>query len=141
MGMVGERRQHGIEPGNAIVIEQQPHPHAAVRSGSQFIEQKQPGGVTMPDVILHIETGLRLPYHQHPCRKGLQGIIERVNAGQPRAGHRLRRQHTQRRRIVGNPHCRQAIAPARQPMQQHEQPQPGERRHHRGSTNRAQTGR
>ena len=80
---VGVRVDDGedrVQPLDAVVVEQHPHAHAALGGIPELLEQEEPGGVGMPDVVLHVERALRRAREQDPGGKGVPSLRERVDS-------------------------------------------------------------
>lgn len=69
-----ERREHGIETGGVVVVEQQPNTDAAVGGTPQRREQHGTGHIVVPDVIPHVEGALGGIGQQRARREGIMPI-------------------------------------------------------------------
>ena len=54
-GVRVELGQLGVEAGRAVVVEQQPDPHAAIGRALQCVEEEDAGEVAVPDVVLRVD--------------------------------------------------------------------------------------
>jgi len=80
---VGMRVEHGddrVQPLDAVVVDQQPHAHAALGGVPELLEQQEPGDVGVPDVVLHVEGALRRARERDPGGEGVPSLRERVDA-------------------------------------------------------------
>lgn len=100
VGMPVERREDGVEPGDAIVIQQHAHAHAAVGCLPHGLQHQCAGKIAVPDVILNIETACRRACKEDARGKSVAAVIEHMDAGQPRMAFRQRRSPTPERRIA-----------------------------------------
>jgi hypothetical protein len=74
----GQQRVHAL---GVVVVEQQPHPHAALGRAVQRLHQQAARGVGAPDVVLHVEGALGGVGDQHPGREGVVAVVQRDDAG------------------------------------------------------------
>ncbi|MCY1295647.1 hypothetical protein D9M70_449960 [compost metagenome] len=96
MGVHG--REQLIHAGQAVVVEQQAHAHAAVGGLVQRLQQQRAGQVVAPDVVLHVERALRRACQVDARGEGGLGVVQRVDAAEPGlAGQRGRDRAAQRR--------------------------------------------
>lgn len=79
-----ERGQLLVEPDRVVVVEQQPHPHAAVGRSAQGAEQQRAGLVVVPDVVLHVERALGGARKQHARSERVEPVGQRMDAGAAR---------------------------------------------------------
>ena len=57
--MRGQRRKVRVLRARIHVVDQQAHPHAAIRRLEQLVGEELAGEIGVPDVGLHVETALR----------------------------------------------------------------------------------
>ena len=81
-----ERGERVVQAARAVVVEEQPHPHAALGRLPQRLAEKSAGRVGAQDVVLDVEAALGGAREQHARRKGVAPVAERMDAG--RAGMR-----------------------------------------------------
>ncbi len=111
-----ERCDAVVEAARVVVVEQQPHAHAALRRLPQRFAQQAAGDVAAEDVVLHVEAALGGARQHHARGKGVAAVRERMDAGLAAVrGHR-RREHAPEARIgrVGERARGRAIRAARQ---------------------------
>ena len=89
-----------IDAGRAVIVEQQPHPHAPVRRAPQGVEEKRPREVRFPDIILDIEAALGRIGQDHARGKGVVALDQRVHPAEPRMGFEERRDPAAKTRVV-----------------------------------------
>ena len=69
-----ERREIGVQAGDAVIVKQKADPHPALCGLPQFVKKKKPGRVPLPDIILHIDGAFRCADQGDPCHEGVRSI-------------------------------------------------------------------
>ncbi|MNT17181.1 hypothetical protein D3C72_1523190 [compost metagenome] len=85
-----QRGQDLVQPGGAIVIQQQADAHSAVGRLVQRLQQHGACHVAMPDVVLHIQAAFGRARQHHARGESVVGVGQRVDAGFARVGRRQR---------------------------------------------------
>jgi hypothetical protein len=93
----GERR---VEAGDAVVVEEQAHPHTAGCRLAQLLEEQAPRDVVVPDVVLHVERALGGAREQHARGEGVARIEQRIHARAARVPASLGRNRAAERRAL-----------------------------------------
>ena len=80
--MAIETRQRIVQARRVVVVQQQPHLHAAPGRLQQRAEQQASRHIVLPDVILHIQRALRFAHQQIAGRESVEPVRQRMNAAQ-----------------------------------------------------------
>jgi hypothetical protein len=101
VGVSVERGQDGIEAGGVLVVQQEPHAHAAVGRPADRLEQQGPRHVVAPEVVLRVQRPLGRVGQEDAGRERAAAVGQRDHAGP--AGVRLdeRRDHPAEPRVSG----------------------------------------
>ena len=111
-----QRREDRVHPGDAIVVQQQPHPHAAFGGIAQRAQQHHPRHVVVPDVIHHVDRPLGPIGQQDPADQRAAAIGQRHHAAlagmgrqrlgraRPQRGFRVKGDRGFRRAAIGFGH-------------------------------------
>ena len=79
-----ERGERRVEAGGVVVVEQQPHAHAAVgRRAQRSSNSSVPDHVLVPDVVLDVERAFGGLGQPHARRERVARVGQRIHAGQP----------------------------------------------------------
>ena len=106
-----ERGQRRVERrGDAEVVQQQAHTHAAIGGFMEFFEQQGAGQVVAPDVVLDVQRALRRADQIHASRKRHMRIGERIDAGGARMRCKPGGDGTAEQVVVGGLRRRQRIS-------------------------------
>ena len=71
VGMGVERGQRRVDAAGAVVVQQQPHPHAALGGVAQGVEQQRARRILVPDVVLDVERAVGGPRQERPRGEGI----------------------------------------------------------------------
>ena len=99
--------QQSVLPGGVVVVDQQPHAHAALRGVTQRTQQPAAGVVVLEVVVLQVQRHLRAPRQLHPRVQRIAAQWHQAQPGMQRvgpvgAGHAAqRRLHGQRNGFAG----------------------------------------
>ena len=84
VGLRVERGERFVEAAGVVVVEQQPHPDAAIGGAAQCVEQQRAREVVVPDVVLHIEAALGDIGEPNPRGERIASTEQWNDARQPR---------------------------------------------------------
>src|SRR3546814_7548415 len=73
-------RQHTVHPGDAVVVQQHPHPNASIGGLVHGFQQQGSRSVAVPDIILDIETADGGARQQSAGGEGVTAVVQLVNA-------------------------------------------------------------
>jgi hypothetical protein len=96
-----ERRDRVVEPARAVVVEQQPHAHAALGRAPQGFAQKRAGDIGAPDLVLHVEAAVSGLGKHHPRGECVARARERMDRALAGVRGKRRRQRAAKARGRG----------------------------------------
>ena len=96
-----ERRERRVQPARVVVVEQQPHPHAAFGRLPQRLAQESAGRVVAQDVVLDVEAAIGGAREQDARSECVARVAERVHAGPAGVGRQRRGQAAAEARAAG----------------------------------------
>ena len=76
-----ERSDRFVQAARVVVVEQEPHAHAALRRLPQGFAEQAAGRVGVPDVVLHVEAAFGGARKQYACSERIAPIAERMDGG------------------------------------------------------------
>jgi hypothetical protein len=100
-----------VEAARVVVVQQQPHPDAAVGGAAQCVEKQGAGNIRVPDVVLDVEAALRGIGQADPRGEGVASAEQGNDTRQSRVRLRERRDRPTERTAAGilQPHRHAAV--------------------------------